>query len=138
MLAFLLADQAILDSLVSSLLAKLNSMVRYELALEVLKTLQNLSLVASQGFENKFKAVIETVTKKVLHREADSLSLSNLLILKEHAILIIGNLVFDSAELLRMTLAPEYHILRTVVSLIHFKRTSLTSAALWTINNFLN
>lgn len=37
-----------------------------------------------------------------------------------------------------MTLLPEFQILARVISLVHFKRTQLTSAALWTINNFLN
>ena len=51
--------------------------------------------------------MIECVTKLVLHRESNSQqSLANLLILKEHGVLIIGNLIFDSEELLKATLVP--------------------------------
>ena len=79
-------------------------MYKYETIYEALKTMQNLSIVASAGFENKFKPVIEIIATQILPRE--DLQVSQMLILKEHAILIIGNLVFDSAELLKVTLLP--------------------------------
>lgn len=86
--------------------------------------MQNLSIIASKGFETKFKEVIEHIAANILPREADqTTSINHLLILKEHAILIIGNLVFDSEELLRVTLLEKYQILQKVISLVHFKRT---------------
>ena len=101
--------------------------------------LQNLSIVASSGLENKFKPLIEMIAVQVLPRQADSaISINHLLILKEHAILILGNLVFDSTNLLKTTLMPQWELLKSLIAQIHFKRTQLTSAVLWTINNFLN
>ena len=61
MLAFLLKNSELFDSLLGGLLAKLQPSIKYEVCLEALKTLQNLSLVASQGYEMKFKNVIQAV-----------------------------------------------------------------------------
>ena len=51
MLAFLLKNNELFDSLLAGLLAKLQPQTGYEVCLEALKTLQNLSLFASQGYE---------------------------------------------------------------------------------------
>ena len=61
MLVFLLKNNELFDSLLGGLLSKLEPSIKYEECLEALKTLQNLSLFASQGYEQKFKNVIQVV-----------------------------------------------------------------------------
>lgn len=72
MLAFLLKNNELFDRLLNGLLSKLEPSTKYEECLEALKTLQNLSLVASQGYEQKFKNVIQAVACQILLRESDS------------------------------------------------------------------
>ena len=71
-----------------------------------------------------------------------------MLILKEHAILTLGNLIFDSATLFTAAVSHklvantgesrQIGIGKLIIDLIHFKRSQLTYACLWTLNNLMN
>ena len=61
-LAMLLANpQGLLDGLMINLVQFIVPGNAFEASLEALKTLQNLSIVASSGFEEKFKPLIEVI-----------------------------------------------------------------------------
>ena len=65
-------SESLFNTLVDSLLEQLvPGVAKYETTLQALKTLQNLSIIASKGFETKFKEVIEHIAANVLPREAD-------------------------------------------------------------------
>ena len=70
-------------------------------------------------------------------------SATQMLLLKEHAVLTLGNLIFDSRLLFKVAIVHRTKdgkicALKNVVDLIHFKRSPLTYACLWTLNNFIN
>jgi len=104
-----------------------------EIKLESVWAIQNLSLVSS-AYPTDFTAVVKTLTGDVLnldHGRLDPNSLTNMLFLKEAAVQTLGNLAFDSKDLL-------LHILpstKLITDLMALKRTTLTKACLWTLNN---
>ena len=66
-----------------------------------------------------------------------------MLVLKEHAVLTLGNLIFDSKLLFTVatshrTTDGKASVVKPIVDLIHFKRSQLTYACLWTLNNLMN
>jgi hypothetical protein len=53
----------------------------------------------------------------------------------ELAILTIGNCIFDSEALARTALSQ--NLIPAIITKLHMKVTSLTSAVLWTLNNLI-
>ena len=60
-----------------------------------MKLLQDLSIIASNGYETLFKPILSSIISVTLISD-HSKALQQKLILKEHAVLTVGNLVFDS------------------------------------------
>ena len=107
-----------------------------------MKLLQDLSIIASNGYETLFKPIISSIISVTLISD-HSKALQQKLILKEHAVLTVGNLVFDSKTMCTLALSHRTQdncsvFAMVLIQLIHFKRSPLTYACLWTLNNLIN
>ena len=70
---------------------------------EAMKLLQDLSIIAASGYEGVFKKVVDCIVTGILPKQeqhffvqSNSETLTQILVLKEHAVLTLGNLIFDS------------------------------------------
>ena len=70
---------------------------------EAMKLLQDLSIIAASGYEGVFKKVVDCIVVGILPKQeqhffvqSNSETLTQILVLKEHAVLTLGNLIFDS------------------------------------------
>ena len=91
------------NKLFESLIGKLLNLVEFDadntetltIQIEAMKLLQDLSIIANNGYESLFKPVLSSIISSTLTQD-NSKALQQMLILKEHAILTVGNLIFDS------------------------------------------
>ena len=122
---------------------------------EAMKLLQDLSIIAASGYEGVFKKVVDCIVVGILPKQeqhffvqANSETLTQILVLKEHAVLTLGNLIFDSQTLYTAAVSHRHvagpgesnqiSVSKQLLDLIHFKRSQLTYACLWTLNNLMN
>ena len=123
--------------------------------IEAIKLLQDLSIIASSGYEAIFKTVVDCIVASVLPKreqqffaQTNSDSLAQMLVLQEHAVTTLGNLIFDSPQLFTAAISHKmvvgtdsssrFSVVKLIIDLIHFKRSQLTFACLWTLNNLMN